>query len=210
MGGPVPRVAPARCSPLSWRGAAAPSSWQRGMLRVVQAVPPERGGGGGGAGPAEPGGPRARSRTRGCGRLKEPFVAVPAFPEPEVSAGLEGAYCRRAGPGRAGCIPAPPPHAGSPSGPGCSGTGARTAAPAALHSREQLCCTEDRGAPGHREVPRPHRLRWGGVGMGSAPYAPHHHGHPRAVWDPQLSPLWDSDIVPLHPGSCTCPAQPWH
>lgn len=117
---------------MPWRRAAPRSPWRRGMLRVVQAAPRlPRTGAAGAAGPGRrsPAG-RGHGAGPGCGRLKGAFVAVPAFPGPEVRAGLEGAYCRRAGPGRAGRIPAPPPHAGPPPGPGSPGTGPRTPAPA--------------------------------------------------------------------------------
>lgn len=144
------------------------------MLRVVQAAPrlPRPGA----AGAAEPGrrspAGRGHGAGPGCGRLKGAFVAVPAFPEPEVRAGLEGAYCRRAGPGRAGCIPTPPSHAGPPPRAGQP----RDRAP---HSRPR-CPTAPgsgfvaRGTGGHRGTEGRRDLAgcWGGWERPPSPAPP--------------------------------------
>lgn len=166
------------------------------MTRDGSSVAMATGGGGGGKdaanGPGGPGGSRGPGRRGrspgpvrghghgagpGCGWLKEPFVAVPAFPEPEVRAGLEKRLLSpsRAGPGRVHSCPpvaaaTPPPPLFQPAPPPPSRLDrSRVRTP---HSRPR-CPTlpgaalfgggGERGAAGCGGMVRPHGLRGGGT-----------------------------------------------
>ncbi|KAM4754979.1 desert hedgehog protein isoform 1-T1 [Cyanocitta cristata] len=207
-GTPLPGGNPGRREPGTRRAPVGMLmvAMARGGPAVAMATGDAASGPGGAGSSREPGRRRRRGRGggarrgrghgagTGCGWLKGPFVAAAAFPGPEVSAGLEGAYCGRAGPGRAERIPAPPPLPFPPPRP------PRARAP---HSRPR-----GPALPGAALLNGAEEGRWGTEGRCDLSGCGGGRGQLRPLHPTSMLPLLMGRGTPEPPGTPCCPRQP--